>query len=195
MEEENEDQKRLRRLADAIKGLLDDAGVGGCIALASEESAHWLTVIPAWSGLQLETGPDGSSGPRLRMTSRTPDGRRQIDSTLHMFGAVRDLCGEYEEIFGSLFLWMRTTLEAHGAEVEWQRQRGPTRGQVSEAELVTRAVGLIGSISSALERGCIHRDPLTHEVLKTAPEVLACMIRHGRVEVSDPPDPPPGHAA
>lgn len=96
---DSDDQTQLRtRVCDELQAVMNKYEVGGCVFIASRESAAWRFVIPKWAGLTIE-GP----GIRLRISSRTPALREVADSTMGMVGALRDMCYDAAMLFERLF--------------------------------------------------------------------------------------------
>jgi hypothetical protein len=119
------DQNRLRNLVSAeLKAVLDKHDVAGVVLVISRDSAAWLTVFPKWSGLQR----DPVHGARLRINSKTPEAKAQGDSTMHMIVSIRDMCGEYHNVFGRMFRQARDALRAQGAVVEHKPFGGDNHG-------------------------------------------------------------------
>lgn len=112
------DQERVRAVANRIKAIMIEEGLGGTVTLTSKESAEWLIHLPEWSGIQFA----GEHGVRIHFTSKDPDCTTQ---TLNMVVAIRDNAKDYHEAFTQIFETARAKLESHGIKVDDPGGRPP----------------------------------------------------------------------
>lgn len=112
------DQERVRAVANRIKAIMIEEGMGGTITLASKESAEWLIHLPEWSGIQF----DGAHGVRIHFDSKDNDNTTQ---TLGMVAAIRDNAKDYHNAFKQIFDVARAKLAERGIVVNDSSDRPP----------------------------------------------------------------------
>lgn len=104
------DQRRVRRVANKIKKMMQREGLGGTITLVSRESAEWLIELPPWSGVGFE-----GNTVRIKFSSKV---KEQGDQTMHLIASIRDNAREYADIFGGMYDAVKAALEAKGSGID-----------------------------------------------------------------------------
>jgi len=100
------DQERLHEVATKISNLLEEANLGGICIMVSTESAEWVTVMPAWSGVTVT--PEGI---RVLAAKKSPQDMR---NALHLIGSFRDMCLDYGKLMATLWTGVQDELKANG---------------------------------------------------------------------------------
>lgn len=119
------DQRHLRlQVADEVEAVLKKYDVGGALLLVSKTSAAWRSIFPSWCGLQ----PDPVHVLRLRMKGATPEDKDNASATMHFIATIREMCSDYQNLYGRIWRMAVDALQKQGAEVSHEPLGGKTRG-------------------------------------------------------------------
>jgi len=117
-ERDDEEQKRTRAIGREIGHLMDKHGVGGVVLICSEAAVSWTEVWPAWSAIQ----SDPVHRFRFRMKAAEYPSRevanRVAENTLHMLGSLKDMCADFNSLYGRFWRQVVGEMKRQGVVVE-----------------------------------------------------------------------------
>lgn len=80
---------KLKELAAKIKALLEQYQVAGAYQLASSTHAEYGLVIPEWSAVRFEPGPNGDGEVGIRIKAKAED-THLLEASVHLWLSIRD---------------------------------------------------------------------------------------------------------
>lgn len=112
---DSEEQQRLRNVVlEELAAVLRKHKCGGSLFISSFNSSAWRHVVPEWAGLENEVAPDGRSGLRVRINTKSPEAQKIADATMGHIGSMRDMCMQAFIRFEAI--WKMVVRELGGEE-------------------------------------------------------------------------------